>query len=321
MARAARYGPVRVGRSRVAGAVKKMPELPEVEIVRQGLEPVLTRARFTHVEQRRANLRFDFPERFAKRLAGQSVERLERRAKYLVAHLSSDEVLLMHLGMTGRFTVRCKPRKEKLRGRPIGDFAYNTGANSKHDHIVFHMDHGAVVTYNDPRRFGFMLLVPQAEFAEHPLIRGLGVEPLGPALTAEYLAQRAARKAVDLKAFLSDQRIVAGLGNIYVCEALFRAGLSPKRPAASLATKRGMPTARALELIDCVRTVLKDSITAGGSSLRDYRHADGAIGAFQEAFAVYGRQGAPCLAKGCGGSVRRIVQGGRSSFYCPNCQR
>lgn len=298
-----------------------MPELPEVEIVRRGLEPVFTRARIAHVEQRRANLRFDLPERFARRLSGQSVERLERRAKYLVAHLSGGEVLLMHLGMTGRFTVHSKSRKDKTRGRTLGDFVYTTAGKARHDHIVFHMEHGAIVTYNDSRRFGFMLLVPQTEFAEHPLIRGLGVEPLGPALTAEYLARRAAGKAVDLKAFLADQRIVAGLGNIYVCEALFRAGLSPKRPAASLAKKSGMPTVRTLELVESVRAVLKDSIAAGGSSLRDYRHADGAIGAFQESFAVYGRQGAPCISSGCKGSVRRIVQGGRSTFFCPKCQR
>ncbi|MHA1180443.1 MAG: Fpg/Nei family DNA glycosylase [Alphaproteobacteria bacterium] len=262
-----------------------MPELPEVEIVRRGLEAVLTNARFAHVEQRRANLRFAFPERFARRLSGQSVELLERRAKYLVAHLSGGEVLLMHLGMTGRFTVHCKSRKDQPWGRPLGNFALTTAASAKHDHIVFHMEHGAIVTYNDPRRFGFMLLVPQAELAAHPLIRELGVEPLGPALTAEYLAQRAAGKAVDLKTF------------------------------------SGMPTVRALELVESVRAVLKESIAAGGSSLRDYRHTDGAIGAFQESFAVYGRQGQPCVSTGCQGNVRRIVQRGRSTFFCPKCQR
>jgi len=298
-----------------------MPELPEVEIVRRGLEPVLTGARFAHVEQRRADLRFGLPERFARRLCGQRVEHLERRAKYLLGHLSGGEVLLMHLGMTGRFTVAIASRKDKLQGRPLGDFAYAAAADPKHDHIVFHMEQGAVVTYNDPRRFGFMLLIPQAELAAHPLMRGLGVEPLGPALTASYLAQRAAGKAIDLKAFLADQRIVAGLGNIYVCEALFRAGLSPKRRAASLAKKNGTPTAWAAGLVESVQAVLKESIAAGGSSLRDYRHADGAIGAFQEAFAVYGRQGQPCVWTGCQGRVRRIVQGGRSTFFCPACQR
>ena len=174
---------------------------------------------------------------------------------------------------------------------------------------------------NDPRRFGFMLLIPQAELAQHPLMRGLGVEPLGPALTAEYLALRAAVRTVDLKAFLADQRIVAGLGNIYVCEALFRAGLSPKRRAASLAKKNGAPTARAAGLVESVRAVLRESIAAGGSSLRDYRHANGAAGAFQEAFAVYGRQGQACVWRGCQGKVRRIVQSGRSTFFCPKCQR
>lgn len=298
-----------------------MPELPEVEIVRRGLEPVLARARFAHVEQRRADLRFNLPQRFARRLCGQKVERLGRRAKYLLAHLSGGEVLLMHLGMTGRFTVLCEHRNEKPQGRLLGDFAYATAANPNHDHVVFYMEHGAIVTYNDPRRFGFMLLIPQSELATHPLMRGLGVEPLGPALTAEYLAQRATGKAVDLKAFLADQRIVAGLGNIYVCEALFRAGLSPKRRAVSLAQKNGAPAARAAGLVESVQAVLKESIAAGGSSLRDYRHANGATGAFQEEFAVYGRQGQPCVWAGCQGSVRRIVQNGRSTFFCPKCQR
>jgi len=298
-----------------------MPELPEVEIVRRGLEPALTRARFARVEQRRADLRFDFPERFARRLSGQRVEHLERRAKYLLAHLSGGEVLLMHLGMTGRFTVFCLLRADRPQGRLLGEFAYATAANPKHDHVVFHMEHGAVVTYNDPRRFGFMLLIPEAELASHPLLRGLGVEPLGPALTAQYLAQRAAGKAVDLKAFLADQRIVAGLGNIYVCEALFRAGLSPRRRADCLAKKSGAPTARAVRLVECIRAVLNESIAAGGSSLRDYRHADGAIGSFQEEFSVYGRQGQSCVWTDCPGSVRRIFQRGRSTFFCPNCQR
>lgn len=298
-----------------------MPELPEVEIVRRGLEPVLGLACFAQVEQRRANLRFDLPQGFASRLSGQKVERLERRAKYLLAHLSGGEVLLMHLGMTGRFTVLSKPRSGKPQDRLLADFAYAATSNPKHDHVVFHMEHGAVVTYNDPRRFGFMLLIPKAELPAHPLMRRLGVEPLGPALTPEYLAQHAAGKARDLKVFLADQRVVAGLGNIYVCEALFRARLSPKRSAASLAKKNGVPAAHTAALVESVRAVLKESIAAGGSSLRDYRHADGRTGSFQEAFAVYGRQGQPCAWTGCQGSVRRIVQSGRSTFFCPKCQR
>ena len=197
----------------------------------------------------------------------------------------------------------------------------DAGGAGKHDHIVFHMKHGAEVTYNDPRRFGFMLLIPGPELAEHPLMRGLGVEPLSAALTPEYLARRATGRAVDLKAFLADQRVIAGLGNIYVCEALFRAGLSPLRAASTIATKTGRPTERARRLVTAIGAVLADAIAAGGSSLRDYRRADGALGEFQHAFAVYDREGLPCARAGCRGIVRRIVQAGRSTFYCPKCQR
>jgi formamidopyrimidine-DNA glycosylase len=293
-----------------------MPELPEVETVRRGLAPVLVGHTFARIEQRRADLRFPLPRDLARRLRGRTVERLERRAKYLLAHLSDGEVLLMHLGMTGRFTIAA-PEGTRRPGR----LAHAAGSATKHDHVVFHMERGATITYNDARRFGYMLLIPEAELGAHPLMRGLGVEPLGPELTSAYLARRAVAKAVDLKAFLSDQRIVAGLGNIYVCEALFRAALAPKRPAASLATKTGRPTERAQKLAAAIRAVLKDAIAAGGSSLRDYRHADGALGEFQHAFAVYGREGAPCARPGCSGTVRRIVQSGRSTFYCPKCQR
>jgi formamidopyrimidine-DNA glycosylase len=291
-----------------------MPELPEVETVRRGLAPALVGHTFERVEQRRADLRFPLPQRFSARLCGQKVERLERRAKYLLAHLSSGEVLLMHLGMTGRFTVETGHRKP-------GQSAHAAGTDTKHDHVVFHMRRGATITYNDARRFGFMLLIPEAELGEHPLMRGLGVEPLGKELTPEHLARRAVGKKLDLKAFLSDQRVLAGLGNIYVCEALFRAGLAPKRRAASLATKTGRPTELAVRLADAIRAVLKAAIAAGGSSLRDYRHADGALGEFQHAFAVYDREGEACRRPGCRGTVRRIVQGGRSTFFCPKCQR
>jgi formamidopyrimidine-DNA glycosylase len=293
-----------------------MPELPEVETVRRGLAPALVGHTFARVEQRRADLRFPLPQDFARRLKGRTVERLERRAKYLLAHLSDGEVLLMHLGMTGRFTVRTGNKDHKP-----GRFAHRAASDAKHDHVVFHMRGGTTITYNDARRFGFMLLIPEAELNAHPLMRGLGVEPLGPELTPDYLARRASGRAVDLKAFLSDQRVIAGLGNIYVCEVLFRAKLSPKRPAASLATKAGRPTARASRLAEAIRTVLKAAIAAGGSSLRDYRHADGELGEFQHTFAVYGREGLPCTRTGCGGTIRRIVQAGRSTFFCPKCQR
>jgi formamidopyrimidine-DNA glycosylase len=293
-----------------------MPELPEVETVRRGLAPALVGHTFAAVEQRRADLRFPLPQGFAGRLEGRSVERLERRAKYLLAHLSDGEVLLMHLGMTGRFTVESGDA-QKVPGR----FAHPVGAGAKHDHVVFRMQSGATVTYNDARRFGFMLLIPEAELDVHPLLRGLGVEPLGPDLTPEHLARRAHGRAVDLKAFLSDQRVIAGLGNIYVCEALFRAKLAPRRLAASLATQKGRPSAHASRLVEAIRAVLKDAIAAGGSSLRDYRHADGELGTFQHTFAVYGREGLPCTRTGCRGTVRRIVQAGRSTFFCPKCQR
>jgi formamidopyrimidine-DNA glycosylase len=294
-----------------------MPELPEVETVRRGLLPVLEGKRIARLDQNRKDLRFPLPVDFAARLRGRKVERLERRAKYLLAHLSGGEVLLMHLGMTGRFTVHA-PKSGPER---VGKYMHETGADLKHDHVAFHMEQGATVTYNDARRFGFMLLIPEAELEEHPLMHGLGVEPLSAELSPEYLARRAAGKKVDLKAFLSDQRIVAGLGNIYVCEALFRAGLSPLRKATTIATKSGRPTERAEKLVAAIRAVLSDAIAAGGSSLRDYRRADGALGEFQHTFAVYGREGKPCGGEGCRGTVKRIVQSGRSTFYCPKCQR
>jgi formamidopyrimidine-DNA glycosylase len=294
-----------------------MPELPEVEIVRRGLEPVLAGQRFVRVETRRRDLRFPFPPRFSERLEGNTVTRLDRRAKYLLAVLSSGEVLVMHLGMTGRFTVRSRAAKEPYL---LGDFEFEGRAEAKHDHVVFHMSNGAAITYNDARRFGFMLLVSQAKIDAHPLFKGLGVEPLGPMLTASYLADRAAGRRSDLKAFLMDQRIVAGLGNIYVCEALFRAGLAPARRTSALAKKNGAPAPSADRLVRAIRAVLEGAIAAGGSTLRDYRKADGSRGGFQHAFSVYGREGAPCVRPGCRGIVRRSIQGGRSSFYCPSCQ-
>jgi len=287
-----------------------MPELPEVEIVRRGLEPALVGRAFARVEQHRPDLRFPLPEGFPARLAGRKVARLERRGKYLLAHLSDGQVLLMHLGMTGCFTVR----------EGIND-SRGGAHRGAHEHVVFHMGGGPTVAYEDPRRFGFMVLIAPGEADTHPLLRHLGVEPLGEELDAAYLARRALGKRTDLKAFLSDQRIIAGLGNIYVCEALFRARLSPLRGAATIATAKGKPNPRAEALVPAVREVLEDAIGAGGSSMRDYRHADGQLGSFQHRFCVYGREGKPCPRKGCGGTVKRIVQGGRSTFYCPRCQR
>lgn len=297
-----------------------MPELPEVETVRRGLVPAMVGHAFTHVEQRRPDLRFPLPQDFASRLEGRTIERLERRGKYLLAHLSDGALLLMHLGMTGSFLIS---DSEKARGKKISRSGKLVAPKSvsAHDHIVFHMSDGATVTYNDPRRFGFMLLVEPEERDSHPLLRDLGIEPLGEELNAEHLAAKARGKRTDLKAFLLDQRIVAGLGNIYVSEALFRAGLLPTRGAATIATASGKPTAKAEALVEAIRDVLNDAIGAGGSSLRDYRHTDGKLGYFQHRFGVYNRAGRKCQREGCGGTIKRIVQGGRSTFYCPRCQR
>ncbi len=311
-----------------------MPELPEVETVRCGLEPFLVGKRFARIEQRRPDLRFPLPKEFAKRLTGRKVEALLRRAKYLLARLDCGEVLVMHLGMTGRFSVdvpgRSKGSARRAAEAPggfedaplvLGEFEYGEELAPKHEHVVFHLGDGTTLRYHDPRRFGFMDLVPEAKLEDHALFRGLGLEPLGPAFTPEWLAQRLKGKTTSIKAALVDQRLIAGLGNIYACEALYRARISPSRKAGSLATKAGKPTKQTEALVASIRAVLGAAIKAGGSSLRDYRRADGRIGRFQHRFKVYGREGKPCPRKGCGGTVRRIVQGGRSTFYCPTCQR
>ena len=295
-----------------------MPELPEVETVRSGLEPVLTGRRFVRVEQRRKDLRFPLPQRFAERLTGRRVLRLDRRAKYILVHLDRDEVLAMHLGMTGRLIVSNGGRERDL---TLGQYVYEHGKDAKHDHLIFTMSGGAVVTYNDARRFGYMTLIPERELANDAFFAGLGVEPLSEDLSGAYLAQRARGRKADLKAFLMDQRIVAGLGNIYVCEALFRAGLDPWKPASRLATRTGKPKPAAERLAAEIKAVLTDAIRAGGSTLRDYKRADGTSGLFQNEFGVYGREGQPCTRTGCRGTVRRKTQGGRSTFYCSVCQR
>src|SRR6185436_9100289 len=279
-----------------------MPELPEVETVRAGLEPVLTGRSFVRVEQRRPDLRFPLPERFAERLTGRRVLRLERRAKYILVHLDRDEVLAVHLGMTGRLIVSNGGAKRDL---TLGQYVYEHGKDARHDHLVFTMSGGAVVTYNDARRFGYMTLIPEGELANDAFFAGLGVEPLTDDLSGSYLARRAAGRKVDLKAFLMDQRIVAGLGNIYVCEALFRARVNPWKPASRLATRTGKPTPAAERLATEIKAVLRDAIRAGGSTLRDYKRADGTSGLFQNEFAVYGREGEPCARPGCRGTVAR----------------
>jgi formamidopyrimidine-DNA glycosylase len=295
-----------------------MPELPEVETVRAGLEPVLAGRSFVRVEQRRPDLRFPLPERFAERLTGRRVLRLGRRAKYILVHLDREEVLAVHLGMTGRLIVSNGGPQPDL---TLGQYVYEAGKDARHDHLVFTMTGGAVVTYNDARRFGYMTLIPEGELERDAFFAGLGVEPLGNGLNGPYLAERAHGKRADLKAFLMDQRIVAGLGNIYVCEALFRAGLDPWKPASRLATRTGKPTPAAERLASEIKAVLTDAIRAGGSTLRDYKRADGTSGLFQNEFAVYGREGRPCAKADCRGTVRRETQGGRSTFYCPVCQR
>ncbi|HVZ05887.1 bifunctional DNA-formamidopyrimidine glycosylase/DNA-(apurinic or apyrimidinic site) lyase [Hyphomicrobium sp.] len=293
-----------------------MPELPEVETVRRGLAPVVVGRRITDVETRRPDLRFPFPERFFERLVGQKVVSLDRRAKYLIAGLSSGEDLVMHLGMTGRFTIVQHGHRETP-----GEYTNTVGPNPAHDHLLLRLSNGSRIVYNDPRRFGFMVMMPHAERAQHPLFRGLGVEPLSPELAPQYLARRAQGKKVNLKAFLMDQRIVAGLGNIYVSEALFWARLSPNRAARTLADRRGAPTEPAKRLVPAIREVLELAINAGGSTLRDYRDANGVSGGFQHRFAVYDRAGQPCPRPGCGGTIRRAVHAGRATFYCPRCQR
>ena len=288
-----------------------MPELPEVETVRRGLAPAMEGATFKTVEVRDRRLRWPIAKGFEKRIEGKKVEGLGRRAKYLLADLSSGDVLLMHLGMSGSFRVGKDAR--------LGIYYHERSKSSAHDHVVFHMSNGEVVIFNDPRRFGSMKLVPRARLESEPLLRALGPEPLGNEFDAAMLARACAGKKTSLKAALSDQRVVAGLGNIYVCEALFRARLSPKRRASTIADKNGRPNDRARALVDAIKAVLNDAIKAGGSSLRDHRRADGSLGDFQHNFQVYDREGESC--PNCKGRIRRIVQVGRSTFYCPGCQK
>ena len=281
-----------------------MPELPEVETVRRGLSPAMHGQRIERLDVNRADLRFPFPDRFRERVEGAKIIHMGRRAKFLVTELSTHEALIMHLGMSGRFTVNTSATAE---------FHQDPGTNQAHDHVVFHMQGGATVTYNDPRRFGFMELWPMDALDTYPRIEHLGPEPLSNQFNAAYLGAALRGKAAPIKAALLDQSIIAGLGNIYVCEALFRSGISPRRKAHSVAGKR------AERLAPAINDVIAEAIAAGGSSISDFASASGELGYFQKHFHVYDREGASCDT--CGAEIKRIVQSGRSSFFCGSCQR
>lgn len=283
-----------------------MPELPEVETVRSGLAPVMEGRVIEAAHVNRPDLRWPFPPRMAERLTGARVDRLRRRSKYILADLSTGETLLVHLGMSGRMLVS---------GDPLGRFVHDHPAPQKHDHVVLQMEGGARITFNDPRRFGAMDLMATAGAGAHKLLAVLGPEPLGNDFHEDHLIAAFRGKMTPVKAALLDQGIVAGLGNIYVCEALFRAGIHPGRKAGRIAPLR------VAGLVPVIRQVLTEAIAAGGSSLRDFRQADGELGYFQHAFDVYGREGEACRRTGCDGTIRRIVQSGRSSFFCTQCQR
>ncbi len=277
-----------------------MPELPEVETVCRGLAPAMTGKRFAKVNVRRRDLRFPFPRGFAGKLAGAEVKHLRRRAKYILGDLDTGDTLIVHLGMTGRFTIDpCRsPQKPE-----------------KHDHVVFDMSDGVRIRFSDTRRFGLMDLSPTDDLEECKYLKGLGVEPLGDEFSHSFLNQALQGRRTPIKSALLDQKIIAGLGNIYVCEALYRARVSPRRRASTI------PGVRSQRLVPIIRDVLSEAIEAGGSTLRDYAHTDGELGYFQHTFSVYDREGESCRTKGCGADIKRIVQSGRSTFYCSNCQR
>lgn len=283
-----------------------MPELPEVETVRRGLLPVMEGRLITNAAVNRPDLRWPFPVGMADRLTGKRVTALRRRSKYILADLDSGETLIIHLGMSGRLLVS---------GALSGNFHHDHPNPAKHDHVVLDMESGARVTFNDARRFGSMDLINTDRAETHPLLANIGPEPFGNGFSGPYLVDRLKSRNTPIKSALLDQSIVAGLGNIYVCEVLFRARISPTRKAGQIAS------ARVAGLVPIIRDVLAEAIEAGGSSLRDYRQTDGELGYFQHAFKVYGREGAPCVTPGCASTIARLVQSGRSSFHCPTCQR
>ena len=291
-----------------------MPELPEVETVRMGLEPVLDGHTFTKVVTRRSDLRRPFPPDFAKRLTGRKVKRLWRRAKYLLADLDDGETLVVHLGMSGRMAVYAEGRGREL-GLYAHEAAHPEAGHGKHDHVIFETNAPAKIVFSDHRRFGLMTLLETDKLNDDPLFDGLGPEPLSKDFDAAYLKGALRGKRTPIKSALLDQRVVAGLGNIYVCEALFLAHISPKRLASKVQSDKIAP------LVDDIKVTLKEAIKAGGSSLRDHARPDGSLGEFQHRFRVYDREGKPCPGKGCKGKIKRIVQAGRSTFYCPSCQK
>lgn len=281
-----------------------MPELPEVETVRRGLSPAMEGRVIERLQVNRSDLRFPFPDRFKERVEGARITRLGRYAKFLVTELDTGEALIMHLGMTGRFSVNADP---------TADFHHDPGTYPAHDHVIFTMQGGATITYNDVRRFGFMELWPAEDMANYPRLKAMGPEPLSNRFNAAYLNVALKGKHTPIKAALLDQSVIAGLGNIYVCEALFRSDISPRRKASTI------PGARAARLAPAINAIIAEAIAAGGSSISDFANASGDLGYFQHGFAVYDREGEPC--KTCNSPIKRLVQSGRSSFFCSKCQR
>ncbi|MEO1747131.1 MAG: bifunctional DNA-formamidopyrimidine glycosylase/DNA-(apurinic or apyrimidinic site) lyase [Pseudomonadota bacterium] len=296
-----------------------MPELPEVETVRRGLAPVFEHARIERLTLNRSDLRFAFPADLKKRLEGATVTHVGRRAKYLLIETDRDDVVISHLGMSGSYRIEAESSETP------GIFLHERNKSQAHDHVVFELTTTdgscARIVYNDPRRFGFIDLARAEALSENRFLASLGLEPTGNALSGPALAKMLVGKSTPLKAALLDQRLIAGLGNIYVCEALWRAQLSPRRKAGTLVKANGQPTAKCERLAGAIRAVISDAIEAGGSSLRDYMHTDGSMGYFQHSFSAYGQEDEPCGHTDCGGTIARIVQSGRSTFFCPSCQR
>ena len=290
-----------------------MPELPEVETVKRGLAPVMEGSHVTRVEVNRANLRFAFPQNFAARIENKQIREVGRRAKYLTVYFDDDTVLIMHLGMSGSFHIEQSLTQNNLSDRLRA-----------HDHVIFHLRRGSdkfTVIYNDPRRFGFMDLIEAGRLNEHKYFVNLGIEPIGNSLNGDYIARLFTARKAPLKSALLDQKLIAGLGNIYVCEALWQAGLSPRRAAKTISLSSPTAKARAQALADAIRDVIKRAIDAGGSSLANHRQTDGSPGYFQHRFNVYDREAKSCAKTGCSGQIKRIVQSGRSTYYCANCQK